>query len=83
MDIKWVSPDEVPAESQRSAYYYKRFADRLRKSPNNWAVWNERCDGARFYEARKRHPDIEFRRQKLETTTSQPRYKVFARYVPN
>jgi len=81
MDIKWVSPNEVPNDIRRTNYYYKRFADQLRKNPNNWAVWHERCDGGRFYQARKRYPDLEFRRQKLETTTSQPRYKVFARYV--
>jgi hypothetical protein len=81
MEIQWVSPDAVPAEGKRSGYYYKRLAERLAKSPNNWAIWTERCDGARYYEFRKRFPEIEFRKELLKTDTKQNRYKVYARYV--
>lgn len=81
MQVKWVSPEEVPSEGRRGSTYYKALADKLRKNPGNWAIWTEHCDNARYYEWRKRFPELEFRRKQIQTDAKSARYQVFARYV--
>lgn len=84
MDIKWVAPDEVPAETRRGPSFYMKFATRLEQNPGQWAVWSEYMDGARFYEFRKRFPNLEFRKTAVPARTpssKNAKYKVFARYV--
>lgn len=86
MEIKWVAPDEVPAEGRRGSSFYVRFAERLEANPGQWAVWSEYMDNARYYEFRKRFPALEFRKQTVpprNATSKNAKYKVFARYVAN
>lgn len=84
MEIKWVAPDEVPVETRRGPSYYAKLAKRLADYPGQWAVWSEYMDSARFYEFRKRFPQLEFRKQRVAprtATSKNPKYKVYARYV--
>ncbi len=86
MDIKWVAPDEVPAETRRGPSYYAKFAKRLQDNPGQWAVWSEYMDHARYYDFRKRFPQLEFRKVNVPPrngTSKNNKFKVFARYVAN
>lgn len=81
MEIKWVNENEVPGPGRPGPSYYKKLAELLQANPNRWAIWKEYADIAKFYEFRKRFPELEFRKQMIESTTKGKRCRVYARYV--
>ena len=77
-EINWQDPE--PRTDQRGNRGKKDILEAVTNSPGRWAVWNEACTHAVFYQVRALYPQFNWEYNVLSRTDTDAIIRVFVQF---
>lgn len=77
-EIKWENPE--PRIDGRQSRRKQHILDAVRFKPGQWAIWNESCTNAVYYQNLKIFPEYNWEYNKLPSTGTTQLVRVFVQF---